>query len=695
MAVKHRRYPVYGVQFHPESIGTTEGKRLLENFMRIAHAAIVALVAVCGPLSAPAHAQVPGAAATIQPGDNLVVQGVPRIPAALASDVRRYTESRGASVANWHPTRRELLIATRFGNTNQLHLVKAPGGARHQITFFDEPVNGGTFERTTGRYIVFSRDVGGNEFGQLYRLDLQDGRATLLTDGGRSQNGGTRWHPAGDRLAYASTRRNGADRDIYVMDPANPASDRRVLQVQGGGWGVADWSPDGRQLLVGEYLSVNKSNLWLVDVADGRKTLVTPADTASYGSATFARDGKGIYFTTDRGSEFHRLAYLDLATRRITTLVDNLDWDVDDAELSPDGRTIAFVVNEAGISRLHFLDTQTRRSRAVAANVPIGVISGLSWHPQGAEIAFSVASAQTPSDVYSLNPASGELTRWTESELGGIAAADLSEPTLIKWTSFDGLEISGFYYRPPARFTGRRPVMISIHGGPESQFRPGFLGRTNYYLNELGIALIAPNVRGSSGYGKTFVNLDNGMKREDSVRDIGALLEWIARQPELDAGKIMVTGGSYGGYMTLAVATNYNDRIACALDVVGISSFTTFLTNTESYRRDLRRAEYGDERVPAMRSYFERINPLTNAGKISKPLFVVQGGNDPRVPRTESEQMVERVRQNGSAVWYLEARDEGHGFRKKTNQDFQFYASVMFVRQFLLGESPGAPAPTP
>ena len=282
--------------------------------------------------------------------------------------------------------------------------------------------------------------------------------------------------------------------------------------------------------------------------------------------------------------------------------------------------------------------------------------------------------------------ASGAVTRWTESELGGLVGSELVEPRLIKWKSFDGLEITGFYYKPPARFTGRRPVIINIHGGPEGQFTPGFMGRTNYYLNELGVAVIYPNVRGSSGYGKTFLKLDNGMKREDSVKDIGALLDWIAQQPDLDASKVMVTGGSYGGYMTLAVATLYNDRIACALDVVGISNFITFLQNTESYRRDLRRAEYGDERDPAMRAYFERIAPFNRAGNITKPLFVVQGGNDPRVPRTESEQMVARVKQNGNPVWYLMAQDEGHGFRKKGNVDFQFYATVMFVRRFLLGE---------
>ena len=244
--------------------------------------------------------------------------------------------------------------------------------------------------------------------------------------------------------------------------------------------------------------------------------------------------------------------------------------------------------------------------------------------------------------------------------------------------------ISGFLYKPPASFTGKRPVMINIHGGPEGQSRPGFQGRNNYFLNELGIAIVFPNVRGSTGFGKTFSQLDNWEKREDSVKDIGALLDWVSGRPDLDADRVMVMGGSYGGYMTLAVATSYNDRIRCSLDVVGISNFVTFLERTEAYRRDLRRVEYGDERDPKMREFLQRIAPLNHAAKIRKPIFVVQGKNDPRVPVGESEQMVAQLKQQGTPVWYLMATDEGHGFAKKKNADFHFYATVAFIRQYLL-----------
>ena len=626
--------------------------------------------------------------ATIAPGPTLVTEGIPRMPASLAADVRRYTESRSASLGDWHPTRRELLISTRFGNANQIHAVKAPGGARTQLTFAEEPITTARYQPAEGAYFVFLKDTGGDEFDQLYRYDVHTGSVTMLTDGGRSQTLDVSWNRRGDRLAYDSTRRNGADRDIYVMDPASPKTDRRVLQAEGGGWHVLGWSADDATLLVQEFLSISRSNLWMVDVATGQKTAVTTTgEEVSYDGGVFSKDGRGAFVTTDKDSEFLRLAYIDVATKALTPLTADLPWDVAGLDLSPDGRTLAFVTNEAGVSRLRLLDTASRRHRPVA-NVPTGVIGSLRWHQNTNELAFTVNSARSASDVYSVTPQNGLVTRWTESELGGLVAGELPVPELVKWRTFDQREITGFYYRPPSRHVGRRPVIINIHGGPEGQSLPTFIGRNNYFLNELGVAIIYPNVRGSLGYGKTFHRLDNGTKREDSVKDIGALLDWIAARPDLDAGRVMVTGGSYGGFMTLAVATMYNERIRCAVDVVGISNFNTFLKNTESYRRDLRRAEYGDERQPEMAAFFDRIAPLNNAGKISKPLFVVQGGNDPRVPLSEAEQMVGRVKKNGSPLWYLMAKDEGHGFAKKSNVDFQFYATVTFVKAFLLGDGP-------
>jgi dipeptidyl aminopeptidase/acylaminoacyl peptidase len=412
---------------------------------------------------------------------------------------------------------------------------------------------------------------------------------------------------------------------------------------------------------------------------------MTGADTGktmASGELNFSRDGKGLFLATDRDGEFRQAMYLDLEAERLEPFGPS-NWDVEDMTLSPDGRTLALVTNEAGVGVLHLYDADTRRELPRPV-VPVGTVSGVQWHHDGGALAFVLNAAQSPGDVYVLDRASNAVTRWTQSTVAGLDAGAFRPQRPMRWTSFDGREITGFITQPPSKFTGRRPVMIQIHGGPEAQARPGFLGRWNYYINELGVALIEPNVRGSTGYGKTFVSLDNGMKREDSVRDIGALFDWIASQPDLDPKRVVVVGGSYGGYMSLAVATNYPDRIAGAIDVVGVANFVTFLERTESYRRDLRRVEYGDERDPAMREFLTRISPVTNAAKITRPLFVAHGRNDPRVPYTEAEQIVETVRKNGTPVWYLLAANEGHGFAKKENSDFFFYATIRFLQETVL-----------
>jgi dipeptidyl aminopeptidase/acylaminoacyl peptidase len=374
---------------------------------------------------------------------------------------------------------------------------------------------------------------------------------------------------------------------------------------------------------------------------------------------------------------------MDANTRKITFLRRDIKWDIDETALSKDGKRLAYVSNEDGSSVLRVLDTETRKDIPLP-QLPLGLIGSLSWHNNGRDLGFTLTSARSPSDVHSLDIVTGKLERWTFSETGGLDTSGFSEPQIIRWKSFDGRDISGFYYPAAKKFTGARPVIISVHGGPEGQSRPGYMARWNYYLNELGVSMIVPNVRGSSGYGRTFLDLDNGVRREDSVRDIGALLDWIQMRPALDSKRIMITGGSYGGYMTLAAMTHYSDRLRCAVDVVGISNWITFLENTETYRRDLRRAEYGDERDPKIRETLLRISPITNVKKITQPMMIVQGKNDPRVPWTESEQMVKAIRANGGEVWYLLAEDEGHGFAKKSNQDYQSAAMALFVREHLL-----------
>lgn len=622
----------------------------------------------------------------VVPNENLVVEGVPKIPVSLAETVQRYSESRNASFSDWHPTRREMLVATRFADTYQVHQLKFPGGARTQLTFFEDSVFSGiSYQPGRGDSFIFLKDVGGGEFFQLYRYDFAAGDITLLTDG-KSRNTEPRWSYQGDRIAFGSTRRSGKDVDVWVVSAADPKSARMVAQLEGGGWAVSDWSPDGSKLLVINYVSAAESYVWLVDIATGRKELLTQPigpETVAYSNARFAKDGKGVYWTSDRDSEFQQLIFMDLADRKPIVLTPSLSWDVDEFDLSWDGSWIAFEANEDGASVLHVLNTKTRKEVDIP-KLPLGVIFGLKWHENSHELGFNLSTASQPYDAYSLDVNSGKLERWTFSETGGLNAANFAQPQLIHWKSWDARSISGFLFKPPSKFSGKRPVIINIHGGPEGQSRPDYNGRDNFYISELGIAIIYPNVRGSTGYGKSFQKLDNGFLREGSYQDINTLLDWIQTQPDLDASRVLVTGGSYGGFMTLAVATNYNDRICCSVEEVGPSNLVTFLEHTSGYRQDLRRVEYGDERDPKMRAYLEQIAPFNKAKNITKPLFVIAGKNDPRVPASESQQMVDIVRQNGTPVWWLMAKDEGHGFGKKKNQDFQFYATVMFVKEYLL-----------
>lgn len=611
-------------------------------------------------------------------------EGVPALPESLLTRLAPYLDSRSASLYDWHPSRREMLIGTRFADVTQIHRVAMPLGARRQLTFFPDSVVSAQWEPDDASFFVFGKDTGGGEFYQLYRYDYPVGRTTLLTDG-KSRNTGVVWSNGGDLIAFSSTRRNGADTDIWLMNPRDPSSARMLLERSGGGWRVLDWSPADDRVLVGEYVSANESHLWIADVKSGTISRVTPEPSGpiAWGDGRFAPDGRSIYTTTDADGEFAKLVKIDLTTKRRTAVAGS-EWDVDSFELSDDGRLLAWLTNDAGVGVLHVRDLTSGKDFQLPA-IPAGTIGNIAWRPHSRELGFNLSSASSPNDVYSIDLATGTLTRWTESETGGLDASLNVEPELVKMRSFDGLPISAFVYRADAkRFPGKRPVIISIHGGPEGQSRPMFMGRTNFFMNEMGITLVYPNVRGSTGYGKTYLALDNATKREDSVRDIGTVLDWIASDPKLDNDRVLVYGGSYGGYMVLASMIHFADRLRAGIDVVGISDFVTFLTNTQSYRRDLRRAEYGDERDPAILAYLNSISPLRQAGKIKDPLLVIQGFNDPRVPYTESEQIVAKLRENEVPVWYVVANDEGHGFRKRVNQDYQLAAMVMFIERYLL-----------
>jgi len=652
---------------------------------------LLALQVILFVVIPPCRAEAPAADTDkvfLKPGDNLVLENIPRIPAALAESTARYGESRPASLFDWHPARREMLIGTRFADTVQVHGVAMPGGARRQLTFFPDRVQDAAY-LPDGDSLLVRKDVGGGEWFQIYRYEISTGAITLLTDG-HSRNGSYLLAHHTSQLVFTSTRRNGKDDDLWIVDATRDGSTARMLlQVEGGGWAPLAWSHDNHRLVVREGISINESYLWLVDVLTGERKALTPrlpagSVTVAYGAAEFSADDKQLYVLTDRDSEFQRLARIDVANTKTSFLSTSIDWNVDEMASSEDGRWIALNVNEAGSSRLHLLDSSNDQILALSG-IPNGVITGLRFRPRSHELGFNVSAARSPADVYSVDVDSRNVERWTQGETGGLNANAFVEPRLVHWKSFDGLELSGFLYLPDAvRFPGKRPVVVLIHGGPESQFRPGYRGQDNYLLEQLGVAILAPNVRGSDGYGKTFLKLDNGFHRDNTYKDILSLFDWIGTQSSLDEGKIMVLGGSYGGHMAWAISAFYNDRIRCAMPIVGMSNLVTFLEHTEAYRRDLRRVEYGDERDPAMRAYLEGIAPLNHLENMHKPIFAVVGRNDPRVPWTESRQIIDKLNSQGTPTWFLVANDEGHGYAKKRNRDFLFNAEVMFVESCLL-----------
>ncbi len=625
---------------------------------------------------------------------NLVMEDIPLISGDIVEDLMRYQNVRYANFADWAEDGDGIYIKTRFADVDQIHRVDMPGGARQQITFFNEPI-GEISRQPGGRKLIFTRDAGGSEFSQIFLLDPADGSISLLTDG-ESRNEDALWNRAGTRFAYYSTRRNGASNDVWLMNPDDPAGTELVLESPDGTWwGPIDFSASGSSLLLLNYVSIADSRVHLLDL-DSRQH-----DLLAGGSATatanlplgFDEDEAGFWFVTDQGGEFKQLAWQEL--RRGTTaefVTPDIRWDVDDADISHDRRRIAFAVNENGMSRLYLLDTRTKRYRSVD-KLPIGLAYELKFSPDDRYLAMTLNTPRTPSDAFVLELGRrpleyGRLVRWTTSEVGGLDTSAFQAPELIEYPTFDmdgdsRRMIPAWLYKPAGN--GPFPVVVSIHGGPEGQSRPRFSSTYQMWLDKLGVAVVIPNVRGSAGYGKSYLALDNAMKREDSVRDIGALLDWIATQPDLDEDRVAVFGGSYGGYMVLASAVHFSDKLRAAVDIVGISNFVTFLENTQDYRRDLRRVEYGDERDAAMRAHLEKISPLNNVGRITVPMLIVQGENDPRVPVTESMQIVNALRSRGQTVWYMNALNEGHGYRKKENRDIYEQATVMFLRDHLTG----------
>ncbi len=624
----------------------------------------------------------------------MVLEDIPPIPPSLALSLNRYQSIRAARLAGWSRDSNSIYIKTRFGDVAQLHRVDIPGGARTQLTFTNEPVRE-VVHQPGGELLALTRDRGGDEFDQVHVLDPKTGLVIRLSDG-HSLNNRMTWDRKGRQLAYRSTRRNGSSNDIWVQTVASPESAKILVKAEDGAlWKPIDFSADGKKLLVQQYISVADSRIYVKDLSSGELRLLVgdPERPASNIATGFYRNDKSVLFVTNQRDGAAEVAKISLGeTPRLTFLPNITNWDITQSVLSHDRRRGAFISNEGGISRLYLFDPKQLNYKRVG-QIPLGLISGLIFSPDGSKLGMTLNSARSPNDIFVLklgrHPLSARgLTRWTFSEIGGLDTAKFAKPAPITFPvslagQEDKLQIPAIVYLPPG--DGPFPVLIHVHGGPENQYRPGFNSEFQLLIDHLGVAVIAPNIRGSLGYGSTFITLDDGYKREAAIKDIGALLDWIDLQPQLDQNRVAVAGSSYGGYVALAAAVHYSGRLRAAVDRFGISNFVSFLENTQDYRRDLRRIEYGDERDPDMRAFLERISPLNSVEKIKIPLLVVQGRNDPIVPMSESEQMVEALRSQGQTVWYMKALNEGHGYKKRENRNLYQQATIMFLQQYLLG----------
>jgi dipeptidyl aminopeptidase/acylaminoacyl peptidase len=638
-------------------------------------ASVVALVVIACTASAQNE--------SMTPGKYIETIGVPPIPASLARELNPYTSIYGLPLAGWDPGKREIWLKG-LSSVAWISRVGSPGATPETSSIYIR--SGGIYDlyfQPQGKYLAYTKDDNGNEVFQLYLYEISQARSKLLSDG-KSRNTEPVWSNAGDRIVYSSSPAGTAGVNLRILNPLDLQTDRLLAQSYGSYFKAYDWSPDDKQVVFCDFSSNTASTLWLIEVGSGDKTRLSPkADQPElYDYPQFSKDGKGLYVVTDHDSDVRRIAYIDLASRKFSYFTSNLKWDVDEFQAAPNGKTLAYVTNEDGISRLRVLDLATGKER-LTAQLPVGIISDLKWNRNSTDLAFNFKSPQTPNDVYSLNIETDKPELWAKSITNRVDTEKFSVPELIHWSSFDKRTISGFVYRPPAKFRGKRPVIIDIHGGPEEQYRPAFGYEHNYFLDELGVAKIYPNVRGSTGFGKAFTALDNGVRREDAVKDIGSLLDWIRTQPDLDSSRVAIQGASYGGYLALSVATRYSDRVRGVVSESGISNLASFIERTEGWRRDLQRSEFGDERDPKIREFLERVAPLNNAQKIKKPLLIIQGQNDPRVPVSEAARLVAATKER-IPVWYILAKDEGHGFVQRNNRDYRTYATILFVKEFLL-----------
>lgn len=618
------------------------------------------------------------------PPSHVRLEGVPPIPAEVHDAIASYGDYRQGTLLAWHPTERRILIETTFGNVPQIHEVRGPGAARTQLTFFRDgiPANSPAWYSPDGRSVLLRKDIAlGAEDIHLFRYDFDTGAVTRITEG-VTKAGVPVWAHRTPLIAYDSTRRDGKNRDIWIVNPADPKTSRLVAEMQGT-WNVLDWSPDDTVLLVREIVSPTEHYLWRVSVADGERKPFTQrgGKPVAWAGAQIDRSGRYAYALGNLNSDSPRVWRIDLSSGRWTAVTPEGEL-VEGFALSPDGKLLAVVFDSDPVSELRLLDAGTGRMRT-RPQLPAGIIRNLYWSPKSTEVAFTFQGARTFRDVYSVDVQGTKLERWTTSETAAGNLTALPEAEVIKYKSFDGLEISAVLYRAASRFSGPRPVIVNVHGGPVDRERPRNIGRSNHFRNDLGVSIIYPNIRGSSGP-RNFDRLDNARLREHAIKDIGSLLDWIATQPHLDKNRVMVAGGSHGGYIALASTLFFGDRIRAAACIYGMTDLVDFLETTDISRFENRVGEYGDPSDPDMRKFLNSISPLPNVEKVKVPVFLVHGKNDSRIRVGQIERFAKALKAQGTPAWLMVLENQGHQGMNRAQADYSNAAWVVFAKQYLL-----------
>ncbi|UPV73409.1 S9 family peptidase [Halorussus limi] len=588
-------------------------------------------------------------------------------------DFERYLNVRSAKAPSFGPDG-ELSFLMDTTGVSQVWRLDEPREWPQQLTFEEEAVSFADWSPERDE-LAFGMDQGGDERTQLFRLDGDGETVTPLTDKPEAIHYWGGWNSDGSAFAFASNRRDESVFDVYVQGRDERGDDAEMVH-EGDGWlSVSGWSPSDDRLVVTEMHSSFDYDVSVLDLETGDLDHVTPHEgDVRYQSVNWGPDGDALYLITDEGEDTTYVARLDLETRELETVATGGQWNVESLTVDEDTGRFVFGTNVDGYTELTVgeLTGETEFEELPAPDVPKAVTGGGVFDDGAERFALTVTGSTENTNVYVVDVESGESERWTDAATAGLPKDSFVEPRLVRYETFDGREIPAFFSVPEGAAEGETPVIVDIHGGPESQRRPTFHSVKQYFLNR-GYAYLEPNVRGSTGYGKAYTHLDDVEKRMDSVRDIAEAVEWLRDQPEIDPERVVAFGGSYGGFMVLAALTEYPDLWAAGVDVVGIANFVTFLENTGDWRREHREAEYGS--LADDREFLESISPTNNIENIQAPLLVLHGANDPRVPVGEAEQIAETAADQGVPVEKLVFEDEGHGFSKLENR-IEAYTTV-------------------